>query len=122
MGVHLIAKLKSDGPVLEEIQPDQITVQYLVEVKDTLDSMNVGTEILSMETDVTAYAELSWVGTVLTEMSSIMKLAMSFAEMVETLVNMNVMTEIELTLMDAMNTVSKNNKGPKLLAKEHSFQ
>ena len=122
MGVHLIAKLKSDGPVLEEIQPDQITVQYLVEVKDTLAFMNVGTEILSMETDVTAFAELSSAGTASMGMNNIMKLAMSFAEMVETLVNMNVMTEIELTLMDAMNTVFKNNRGPKLLAKEHSFR
>jgi len=66
-----------------------------VELKATLDSTNAGTEILSTGTAVTASVEPSSAGTASMEMNSIMKLAMSYVGTEGTLVNMNVMTEIE---------------------------
>lgn len=122
MDVLSIARLRLDGLVLEVMLLDQTIVQFHVEQKVILGSMNVGMGTLLMGMDVIVFVELNLDGTVSMEMNSIMRLAMSFVETEGTLVSMNVMTEIELILMDVISTVFKKNKELKLLEQIHFSQ
>ena len=70
---------------------------------------------------VIVFAEQNLAGIALMGTNSIMKLAMNYVGMEETLVNMNVMTGIEFHLTDVTSIVCKNNKELKLLEEAHSF-
>ena len=71
---------------------------------------------------VIVFAELNLAGTASTEMNSITRPAMSFAETDVILASTNAMTGIEYLSTDATSIVCRNNREPKLWEEAHSSQ